>query len=196
MSAGTPSAGDAVREAFAAESLPAPPLPEPLAGQLRRLDPATFGTRRPAARLYDIAAHLEAAAEPEESLLLGFDGHGVNSWAVHYYLSTTALLLLVQRPWGGAYMDAASGRADIAETFAAIAALLDALAGAADRLPPGRRLAAIVSAFGPSQWAWLDGASLDGASWRAGAPTAVIAAAEAELRALAGGLAPERRSPA
>ncbi|MFO1056680.1 MAG: hypothetical protein U1E53_06890 [Dongiaceae bacterium] len=195
MSAGASSVIDAVRGVFAAEALPVPPLPVPLAGQLRRLDRETFGTRRPAAPLYDIAAHLEAAAEPEESLLLGFDGHGVNSWAVHYYLSTPALLLLVQRPWGGAYMDAGGNRADIAETFAAIAALLDATAHAADRLPPGRRLAAIVSAFGPSQWAWLDGASFDGASWQAGTPAAVIAAAEAELQAVAGGLAPGGRSP-
>jgi hypothetical protein len=182
-----PSVIDELNDVFAAESLPAPPVPGPLAARLQQLDPGIFGTHLPAASLYDLEAQLEAAAEqPEDALLLGFDGHGVNSWAVHYQLATGPLLLLVQRPWGGAYMNAERNRADIERTFAAVAALQQAAADAADRLPAGRRVAVVVGAVGPSRWAWLEGASLDGAAWRDGGAADVLAAAADALREAAG----------
>lgn len=40
----------------------------------------------------------------EDYLLLGHAGHGVNSWAIHYYLVRGPLALFIQVGFGGAYI--------------------------------------------------------------------------------------------
>src|SRR5213593_2695569 len=46
--------------------------------------------------------------------IVGFDGHGTNSWAAHYDLIVKSLALFLQLPWGAAYTDPEPGRAEIA----------------------------------------------------------------------------------
>lgn len=48
-----------------------------------------------------------------DSLVLAHAGHGVNSYALHYYLVRNPLCLLLQIPWGGAYMDSAESRGTV-----------------------------------------------------------------------------------
>lgn len=89
--------------------------------------------------------------------MVGFDGHGTNSWAVHFYLVGTGIALFVKLPWGGAYMDPEPARAHIAEIFDWAAALLSRLqrAESAGHIPPGLRLQVAASQFDHAGWRWL-----------------------------------------
>jgi hypothetical protein len=75
---------------------------------------------RRAPRLYDLAAHaavLDSDELPAGHARLGHNGHGVNSWAMHYYLVQPALAILLQIAWGGIYTDNALAERGIAVAF-------------------------------------------------------------------------------
>ena len=48
----------------------------------------------------------EALSNPDrEYVAVGHAGHGINSYAMHYFLVYGPVALFAQLPWGGAYMD-------------------------------------------------------------------------------------------
>ena len=93
------------RALFTAEGLPFPELPPTLAGQMQPFGELLFGTRDPETGPYALDVFRDAVYEQPvtDYALLGFDGHGINSWALHYYLVQGPLALFIQLPWGGAY---------------------------------------------------------------------------------------------
>src|SRR5262245_3197191 len=96
------------RELFAAEDLPFPPVPADLVHTLREVAPSVFSTRPLDASPYSLRFHsFEVPTNPDiqNYPVVGLDGHGINSWAVHYYLVEDALALFVHLSWGGAYVE-------------------------------------------------------------------------------------------
>jgi hypothetical protein len=148
------------RALFATEGLPFPPVPAELAPALREARPNIFATRPVEIPPYTLAAYsLEVQTEPAVAsyALVGFDGHGINSWAVHYYLVDDALALFIQLPWGGAYIEPDEARRTI-ETVFSWAGTLQERTRRAQRdslIPPGWRLLVVGSHFDDSGWAWV-----------------------------------------
>lgn len=163
------------RALFATEGLPFPPLPAELASALREARPNIFATRPVEIPPYTLAAYsLEVQTEPAVAsyALIGFDGHGINSWAVHYYLVDDALALFIQLPWGGAYIEPDDARRTIEVVFA-WAEKLQAETRRARRdglIPPGWRLLVVGSHFDDSGWAWVPPPPLgpDAIAWQEG----------------------------
>ena len=160
------AAGDAADEdglalaaaVFSGESLDLPFVPAVLAGSVRSRGALIFGTREAEAGLYALehyVAELEAGV-PEDYLLMGFDGHGMASQALHYYLVCGPLALFVQRNHGNPFVDEELGRRRIEGTLGLSARLFDALCAAErdGKLPAGQRLVVVESDFSPSRWGW------------------------------------------
>lgn len=148
------------RAQFTREGLPFPPVPAPLEARLRAAGEHVFATREIAMGPYSIehfTAEIDKAPSPADYALLGFDGYGIDNWAVHYYLVEDALALFVQLPWGGAYTDADEARARIVRVFAWAQRLQARVRQAREQalIPDGRRLVAVVSTFVPARFAWL-----------------------------------------
>jgi len=82
-------------------------------------------------------------------VLLAHAGHGVNSYALHYYLVQAPLRLFLQVAWGGVYMDAAEATADVNDCFRLAGELLEAGRNAVrrGRLGPHDRLLVVASSF-------------------------------------------------
>ena len=193
-SANEPGRGNAAPTAqalFEGERLPFPPVPAALAALLQPQGPGWFATRPVATTPYDFDHFLgEVEAQPAlpDYAVVGFDGHGANSWAVHFYLVDRGLALFVQLPWGGAYVDAEPARAEIAELFDWAAAMQSRLrsAEAARRIPHGTRLQVAASRFGHAGWRWLD-AGQDAAATPWNPPAGMKAAMLNELDELIAG---------
>ncbi len=115
------------RARFADEGMPFPPVPTVFEAEFRCIAPWTYGTRPTLpASLYDIHTFVEEAAESpvDDYLLMGHDGHGINSYAMHYYLVYGPLALFVQIGWGGAYMDKAQSVNGMNQLFAELDSIL------------------------------------------------------------------------
>ena len=144
---------------FSGEALALPFVPDVLAGHVRSRGKLIFGTREAEAGLYALehyVAELEAGV-PEDYLLMGFDGHGMVSQALHYYLVCGPLALFVQRNHGNPFVGEELGRRRIEGTLGLSARLFDALCAAESggRLPAGQRLVVVESDFSPSRWGWV-----------------------------------------
>jgi hypothetical protein len=170
---------------FDSWQLPLPPLPSDLASSLRVLGPSLLGTRQGTPSPYGIDWFLDdLAAGPPDYLLLGHAGHGVNSWAMHYYLVSRTLALFLQLPWGGAYTDAEPATAAVATAFAGAERLI-LHPGRLGRLAPGQRLVVIDSAFAEPRWGVLSQGEATSALERSGSPLhAALAWAESAAGSL------------
>ncbi len=88
--------------------------PDAFADTLRELNPpnlfnpSAWTTRDDEHSLYDFKFFLDEAISGclSDYLAFGHAGHGTNSYGLSYYLVCGDLALLLQVPWGGAYMDA------------------------------------------------------------------------------------------
>jgi hypothetical protein len=145
---------------FEQEELPFPYLPMTLSSALAQHSPTIFSTRSLVDTPYDLGAFLsELASNPAvpDYAVIGFDGYGYNSWAVHHFCVQSDLALFIQLPWGGAFADADADRAEINRMFSWAQGLLQQMAQLQQQglIPPGRRLLVIASTFGRSGWAWL-----------------------------------------
>lgn len=145
------------REHFRHSGLAFPYVPEELGAQFTRQSDWVFGTRADAPAPYDIDSFVdEACTEPELGyLLVGQDGHGINSYAMHYYLVRGPLALFVQSGWGGAYMDAEESARAIEARFGLARQLADAVdaVSKAGRFEPNERLIVSESDFYGGRWA-------------------------------------------
>lgn len=140
------------------ERLPLPPVPRPLQERLGVLDQRTWGTRPLLVSLYDIQAHAEQTVDdPEDFVLIGHAGHGVNSWFFHCYISQGPLTVLVQAPWGGRLTDAKSAARGLAVRYQLLGELFAAMneVRVSDRPLPGRLIIQQSSVTDP-RWAWVE----------------------------------------
>ena len=176
----------AARALFAAEELPFPPVPGHLEGLLRPAGPAWFATGPVASSPYGLEDLLaRAQGGNTDWAVIGFDGHGVNSWAAHCYVVIRALALFVQLPWGGIYTNPARARQDIAAMFDWAARLQATLARAeaARHVPPGLQLQVVASRFTPARWRWTGGERVGAAPWNP--PAGMLATILSEADCLA-----------
>ena len=169
----TPGPLERARQAFEAEQLPWPPVPDDLARQLEEQPMGPVFSSRPLpANPYEIERYtgeILGGAPVDDYAVVGFAGYGTNSWAAHFYLVRGALALFVQVPWGGAFTDADDSRAELARLFDWAGDLLAQVQGAASahRIEAGERLLVVASRFVEPGWAWVPPAG------RGAAPTAL-----------------------
>ena len=142
-----PVTSETVAWRFKQAGLAPPPIPDGLAPRLRAYGEWVFSTFDPPAPPYDVFRYLAelGADDAEDGLLIAHDGHGVISWALHYYLLNGPLACFLQLPWGGAMSDGAADAERIATAFEHVNALCAA------RLPENETLC-VVDAFDLRFW--------------------------------------------
>ena len=165
---GTPAL-EAACQLFTQEEIPFPFIPPEMRPAFAELSEWVYGTRPDAPWLYEIRDYVrEAGTEPvADYLLMGHAGHGIQSYAMHYYLVRGPLALFVQSGWGGAYMDKDKATRDMAARYAQAEELIQAVEAAQreGRFRPGERLIISDSDFYGSSWTRIDGV-LDEDSFR------------------------------
>lgn len=167
MSDGT-DAVDVARLEFEVLGVPFPPVPAPFVADFGWVAEQIYGTREDRPNPYDLVRYVEevTAASPADYVLVGRDGHGINSQAMHYYCVEGPLALFVQLGFGGAYTPGGN-KERITSVFAAAADLRTAVATARahGRLAPDERLLVVQSDFHGARWRRLDAGDTD-IRWR------------------------------
>ena len=140
---------------FADAGLVLPPIPANLASQLIERRDWCFSTTPLERSPYAFDDFVREGIRPEvpDSLVLAHAGHGVNSYALHYYLVQRPLRVFLQLAWGGVYDDAAA-KERVNRCFDLAHRLVAALdqAGQADRFRPGARFIVVASDFYCGYW--------------------------------------------
>lgn len=143
---------------FAAEGLPTPPVPPRFSAALRPSGGYVLSSCKLAHPLYQLALHFDAARQgtAPDHAAVGFDGHGINSWAAHFYLVDGPAAIFLQCRWGNAFGDAKRAKERIEGVFGLVRQLLSDLEKAVQegKLPEGRRLLLRVSDTSHSGWGW------------------------------------------
>lgn len=141
---------------FTKAGLAFPPIPEELAPHFERRDDWCFSSRPVTHSPYDIDSYVNEATTGtvQDYVLLAHAGHGINSYAIHYYLVRGPLQLFLQVAWGGAYMDKLETTANVNECFKAARELIQAVAMATKRghLRSGDRLMVVAADFYRGYW--------------------------------------------
>lgn len=155
-----PAGVAAARTAFASAGLWFPAIPERLAAWLTQRDTWLFASRPVNEWPYALAAYTEEFDKGGVSdyVLLAHAGHGVNSYALHYYLVLGDAGLFVQLPWGGVYMDEQACRDNIHACFQLMDRIVPLLEGRGGPRPGGR-LKVVASDFYGSHWS-VDGSEM------------------------------------
>ncbi len=152
---------EAACQLFTQEGIPFPFVPPEMRPAFAELSKWVYGTRPDAPWLYEIRKYVrEAGTEPvADYLLFGHAGHGIQSYAMHYYVVRGPLALFLQIGWGGAYMDKDKAARNMATRFAQAEELIQAVEAAQreDRFRPGERLIISTSDFYGSSWTRIDG---------------------------------------
>jgi hypothetical protein len=130
-----------------------PPIPAALASRLKRRGDWCYASRAVTRWPYLIEDYVaeRTRGRRNDYVLLAHAGHGVNSYALHYYLVQPSVSLFLQVAWGGAYMNAAETTAAVNEIFGLARKLLDASKEAArggHRRPPNDLLVVASSFYG------------------------------------------------
>jgi hypothetical protein len=117
-----------VRRLFLKSGLPTPPFPKELVSQVRELEDWHFATHDFKLSPYNFDQFVDRARRGRlpNSLIVAHAGHGVNSYAIHYYVVRKPLYLFLQIGWGGAYMDNKASATAMSRCFEAAARLIEA----------------------------------------------------------------------
>lgn len=93
------------KQLFTNEGLIFPSIPGELAGQLKEHYKWLFSTRELKMTPYNLQYFLQECDEGnnENYALLAHTGHGINSYAIQYYLVYESLRMFLFLPWGGVY---------------------------------------------------------------------------------------------
>ena len=124
-----------------------PPVPERFGATLRRISPHAFATRELPWSPYEVARWM-SEEEASEYLLVGHAGHGVNSYAVSYFLVQRHLRLFIQVGLGGVYMDSEKARRAVGQAFGAAAQLIRA----STNVPEHEPVLVVATEFYSSHW--------------------------------------------
>ena len=115
---------------------------------------------------------------PEPYVLLEHAGHGVNSYALHFYKVDNHVGLFLQLPWGGLYGNRDEEVQSIRLEFLRIQQTTDTRSA----IPELRRLVVVESGFHGSRWGWQDTTGSKQVSWSEIEPfSMVLPAVLAEL---------------
>jgi hypothetical protein len=141
------------RRLFRDAGLSFPAIPRELAPQFKKRGEWLFSTRPLEMSPYHLQYYVREVEQPEveEYAVLSHSGHGVNSYAIQYYLVRGPLCIFLHLGWGGVYMDAKQTAAQVCDCFS----MADKVVAAAQKLGPlraGRRLTIVGSDFYGSYW--------------------------------------------
>jgi hypothetical protein len=139
------------RQLFRQAGLAFPTIPKRLAGRLKEQGEWHFATRELKRSPYDDHYYINEDAFPGDYAVLCHSGHGVNSYAIQYYLVYDQLRMFLFLGWGGVYMDAAAAASQIRECFSLSDEIVSA-AMTAGKLGAGKRLTIVASDFYGSYW--------------------------------------------
>jgi len=141
------------RKLFHDAGLAFPAIPEQLAAQLKERGPWEFSTRPLAMSPYNLQHFVDEGegSQIENYAVVAHSGHGVNSYAIQYYLVQNPLRLFLHMGWGGVYMNATGATAAVRDCFA----MADKLVLAVQRtkgVGHGEQLLVVGSDFYGSYW--------------------------------------------
>ncbi len=144
---------DKARQLFQSSGLPFPEIPKDLAVRMKERGKWLFSTREIEILPYDLHHYVEEcwADSVEDYAILCHSGHGVNSYAIQYYLVHGELQMFLHLAWGGVYMDAQKTTADIGWCFG-LADEIDWTMNTVQRPKLSRPLMIVGSDFGGSYW--------------------------------------------
>ncbi len=133
-----------------------PPIPHELGLKFRERSKGCFSTRSLRYGPYGIFFYVDEAllGTPRDYVVLAHDGHGANSYAMHYFLVRRPLQLFVQIGWGGAYSNLREDTVLVNECFALARQLVEAVEEVvrSGRLRPEDRLTVVASDFSGGFW--------------------------------------------
>jgi hypothetical protein len=169
------TAAERARALFADAGLAFPTIPEELAVKLKEQDRWLFSTRKLKMSPYNLQYYVDESDgvnrvrgidqfttlehEDDEShsapgsdyAVLCHSGHGVNSYAIQYYLVRGSLRMFLHLGWGGVYMDDDAEAVKIQECFSLADQIVQATM-TAGKLAAGERLTIVGSDFYGSYW--------------------------------------------
>jgi hypothetical protein len=108
------------RQLFQKAGLAFPAIPQELAVGLKEQGKWVFSTRKIDMSPYNLRHYVREVDESdvEDYAVLSHSGHGVNSYAIQYYLVYGPLHMFLHLGWGGIYMNTDAEAAKIQECFA------------------------------------------------------------------------------
>jgi len=157
------------RTLFQDAGLAFPTIPEELAARLREQGDRRlamrnnigdlygpswlFSTREIDMSPYNLQQYVrEAGRGPvDDYVILSHSGHGVNSYALQYYLVYKALRMFLHLGWGGVYMDAEADAIKIRDCFSLSDEIITTLQDVV-KIPVGDRLTIVGSDSYGSYW--------------------------------------------
>ena len=149
----------AARQLLEGEGLPFPVVPDGMAGDLQQFTPTFYATCELPNGLWNVDALVDeaAAGKHRNVVAFGFEGHGVESWAFHYFLADADMAVVLQLRWGGAFADADQARGRIEGSLEFVRMLQGDLrqAVSSGKLTAGRRVAVLETDFSRPRWAWV-----------------------------------------
>ena len=107
------------RKLFKESGLAFPKIPKELAQRLKQQREWLFSTRKINISPYNLDYYIHELDVPDvkDYAIVAHSGHGVNSYAIQYYLVYGDLRILLHLGWGGVYMDAKETTAKIFKCF-------------------------------------------------------------------------------
>jgi hypothetical protein len=141
------------RELFREAGLAFPTIPEDFAAMFKEQGKWHFSTRELKMSPYFLGYYVQEVEDSsvEDYAALCNAGHGINSYAIHYYLVFDTLRMFLQLGWGGVYMDADAAASKIRECFSLADQIVPA-ATTGGKLGAGERLTIVCSDFKDSYW--------------------------------------------
>jgi hypothetical protein len=93
-----------VRKKYEANQLPFPPVPSELIKNVMKINDWIYSTRANAPSPYMTSIYIDElqSGDRMDYILLGHAGHGIMSYALHFYLVKGSLALFLQHSWGNA----------------------------------------------------------------------------------------------
>lgn len=147
------------RQLFASEGLTFPSIPIDVQSDFREIAAWVYGTRSDVPSLCETDWFINEVIQYSvpNYVMIGHAGHGINSYAIYFYLVLNYLALFIQIGWGGVYMDKAETTQAVAEAFSQADHLTKIMEERerAVQVAPDSRLIVVVSDFRQSWWTWV-----------------------------------------
>ncbi len=142
------------RELFSSAGLAFPTLPDELAVKLKERDQWVFSTRPIRMWPYELDryVHQSQRGQIRDYALLSHSGHGINSYAIQYYLVHGPLRMFLHLGWGGVYEDHEKEAAKIRACFLKADEVVQAIVQGAAGFHTGEHLTIVGSDFYGSYW--------------------------------------------
>ncbi len=140
------------RHLFQEAGLAFPKVPDELAAGLKEQGKWLFSTRELKMSPYNLQDYVQESDQaPAAYVVVAHSGHGINSYAIQYYLVSGPLRLFLHLGWGGVYMDAEAAASKIRECFS-LADEIVPTAMTSDKFAANERLIIVGSDFYGSYW--------------------------------------------